>query len=131
MRQYAYDLNAEKASVAFEIIPALLSINETGLPGYVSGGEDWCGVCGMNWSKDLAKVIHDYFPETRSRRISYQPYLAKRPVVESLFLIGSIGTVAQTSRSDFDYWVCIDGSTWNFSERPSTSSPIRKSHACG
>ena len=29
--------------------------------------------------------------------------------VESLVLMGSIGTIAQTDHSDFDYWVCVDG----------------------
>ena len=110
-RQWAYDFDGEKATVVFEIIPALLNINEPQLPGYVSGGDKSCGVQGVGSSQDLKNVIHDYFPETRNRKIPYQSYFLKRPIIESLFLMGSIGTVAQTGGSDFDFWVCVDGSS--------------------
>ena len=106
--QYAYDMDAEKASLVFEIIPVLLSINEVDLPGYVSGGDSGCGVYAVGSSYQLSQVIRDYFPETRHRNIPFQNYLVKRPVIESLFLLGSVGTVAQTAQSDFDYWVCVD-----------------------
>jgi len=106
--QYVYDMDAEKASVIFEIIPVLLSINEVDLPGYVSGGDSGCGVYAVGSSYQLSQVIRDYFPETRHRTIPFQSYLIKRPVIESLFLLGSVGTVAQTEHSDFDFWVCVD-----------------------
>ena len=106
--QCAYDLNPEKASVAFEIVPVLLSLNEVDLPGYVSGGESGCGVYGVGSSYHLRKVLNDYFPETKKRNIPYQRYLIRKPVVESLFVLGSIGTVGHTERSDFDFWVCVD-----------------------
>lgn len=108
-RESAQGLNREKASVAFEIIPVLLSLNEKGLPGYVPGGEEACGVYGMNSAQDLKKAVQDYFPETANKRIAYQGYIVRRPVIESLFTMGSIGTVAQTGKSDFDFWVCLDG----------------------
>jgi adenylate cyclase class 1 len=111
--QLAYDLNAEKASVAFEIIPVLLTLNEVDLPGYVQGGEVACGVYGIGSSYHLRRVIQDYFPEARRRQIPYQRYLIKRPMVESLFLLGSIGTIAQTDGSDFDFWVCVDGARFS------------------
>ncbi len=112
-RQCAYELNPEKASVAFEIIPALLSLNEPDLPGYVSGGEKGCGVYGINSSKNMKAVINKYFPETRKKRISYQRHLIKRPIVESLFIMGSIGTLAQNDKSDYDFWVCIDATRFS------------------
>lgn len=107
-RQFAYDLTPEKASVAFEIIPVLLSLNEVDLPGHVSGGEVSCGVYGLGSSYHLRKVIQDYFPEAQRRAIPYQHYVIKRPIVESLFIVGSVGTVGHTEQSDFDYWVCVD-----------------------
>ncbi|MBN1103068.1 MAG: class I adenylate cyclase [Deltaproteobacteria bacterium] len=109
-REYAYDLCPEKASVAFEIIPALLSLNEPDLPGFVSGGTEWCGISGMNSAQKLKQTVHEYFPEGRNKNINYQACLVSRPSIESLFLMGSTGTVAQTCKSDFDYWVCIEGS---------------------
>ena len=106
--QHAYDFNVEKASVAFEIIPALLSLNEADLPGYVTEGEGACGIYGIRSSDYLKKAIHDYFPELINKKISYQKYLIRRPAIESLLIIGSVGTVAQNDRSDFDYWVCAN-----------------------
>lgn len=107
-RQFAYDLSPEKASVAFEIIPVLMSLNEVDLPGYVQGAEACCGVYGLGSSYHLRKVIQDYFPEVQRRSIPYQHYIIQRPMVESLFIVGSVGTVGQTEQSDFDYWVCVD-----------------------
>ncbi|RLB19836.1 MAG: hypothetical protein DRG63_00365 [Deltaproteobacteria bacterium] len=111
--EYAYAESPEKASIAFDIIPALLSINEVDLPGYVSKGDMGCGVYGIGSSYRLKNVIQEYFPETRYRNIPYQRYLIRKPIVESLFVLGSIGTVAQTEESDFDFWVCVDESKWS------------------
>lgn len=110
-RRYAYALNAEKAAVAFELIPALLSLNEAELPGFVSKGETGCGVYGVGSAGDLKNLIERYFPETKKVRIPYQKYLVKRPVIETLFVMGSVGTIAQTDKSDFDFWVCVDAAT--------------------
>ncbi|MEW6669739.1 MAG: class I adenylate cyclase [Thermodesulfobacteriota bacterium] len=107
-RQYAYEVSPERGAVAFEIIPALLNLNEPFLPGYVRDGAKACGISGMNISQDVRKAIYDYFPETRSRLNAYRSHFTNRPSIESLFLMGSIGTVAQTAKSDFDYWVCVD-----------------------
>ncbi len=109
-RHYAYALNAEKASIAFELIPVLLSLNEPDLPGYVPEGGMSCGVYNIGVARNLKDLIESYFPETRKRKIPYQKYLVKRPIIETLFVMGSVGTVAQTEKSDYDYWVCVDPS---------------------
>ena len=106
--QSAYDINSEKASVAFEIIPVLLSLNDRELPGYVTDGEQACGVHGVGTSKKLNQIIQNYFSDTCAKRIPYQRYLIQPPIIESLFIMGSIGTVAQKNSSDFDFWVCVD-----------------------
>jgi adenylate cyclase class 1 len=36
----------------------------------------------------------------------------KERLIKSLMLMGSIGTIAQSKGSDFDYWVCVDGSRY-------------------
>lgn len=107
-RRCAYELNPEKASIAFEIIPMLLSLNEPELPGYVPGAEYGCGIYDVGSAKNIRIAINNFFPETRKRKISYQRHLIKKPVIDSLFLMGSIGTVAQNEKSDYDFWVCTD-----------------------
>jgi adenylate cyclase, class 1 len=109
-RRCAYELFPQTAAVAFEIIPALLSLNESYLPGFVPKGEMACGIYGIGSSKKLKTTINTYFIETRNKTFSYQRHLIKRPIIESLFLMGSIGTIAQNDNSDFDFWVCVDTS---------------------
>lgn len=112
-RRYAYALNADKASIAFEVIPGLLSVNEPDLPGHVPEGETSCGIYNIGAARDLKTLIQTYFPETKKRRIRYQKYLVKRPIIDTLFVMGSVGTVAQTEKSDYDYWVCVDSSLFD------------------
>lgn len=112
-RRYAYALNADKASIAFEVIPVLLSVNEPDLPGHVPEGETSCGIYNIGAARDLKTLIQAYFPETKKRRIRYQKYLVKRPIIDTLFVMGSVGTVAQTEKSDYDYWVCVDSSLFD------------------
>jgi len=109
-RQNAFDLDKEKAAVAFDIVPTLLSINDRNLPGYIPDGDSACGIYGFGTSRKLDDVVRTYFFDTRRRRIPYQRFLIQRPMIESLFLMGSVGTVAQRQRSDFDFWACIDAS---------------------
>ncbi len=111
--EHAFAQDPEKAAVGFDIIPVLLSVNEVDLPGYVSRGDSGCGVYGVGSSYRLRNVIQEYFPETKFRNIPYQRYLVRKPLVESLFVLGSIGTVAQTDQSDFDFWVCVDEPRWS------------------
>lgn len=109
----AYELSPQTAPVAFEIIPALLSLNEPNFPGFVPKGKTACGVYGIGSSQNLKEIIDTYFPETQKIKYSFQSHLINRPVIESLFLMGSIGTISQNSASDFDFWVCIDASRVN------------------
>ena len=85
-----------------------MSVNIPELPGYVPDGEAGCGIYAIGSTHQLEKVVQDYFQEVAAKRISFQKYLIGRPIIESLFLVGSIGTLAQTEKSDFDFWVCID-----------------------
>ena len=107
-RKCAYELYPQTAPVAFEIIPALLSINIPGLPGFVPKGDKAYGVYGIGPVKYLKQTISTYFSDTSRTKFSFQNHLINRPVIESLFLMGSIGTIAQNEASDFDLWVCID-----------------------
>lgn len=111
--QSAYDLNRETAAVAFDIIPVLLSLNHASLPGFVPAADKACGVYRVGTSKKLHKVIENYFPEARNKKIPYQRFLIQRPIIESLFIMGSTGTVSQKNASDFDFWVCVDASRFS------------------
>lgn len=97
LRRYATEGFAE----VFNRAPFLINVNEPDQPGYVPDPQSPCGV----------KFIdrQSWLPE--AERIETRP--AAEPVVESLFLIGSSGSVGHNASSDLDYWVCYDPASLN------------------
>ncbi len=105
----AFEINQELGRIGFLVVPFLLHTNFRGLPGYVEGEHGASGIYLYNQSDETLAVIKRYFP-------SFDISLAKAAmpvgdfVIESLLMMGSIGTVAQIKTSDCDYWVVIDES---------------------
>ena len=64
-----------------------------------------CGIHGYFPSERVIKLFTAYF----NRPIKF-PTAASVPAVHGLYTIGSVGSIAQTTDSDIDYWVCIDES---------------------
>ena len=91
-------LNTEQCHL-LELLPVLFHINHPDLPGYVSEKT----VTGIsNYSPDFAalRAVKTLFPEVKlERRASHQMD------IQSLFCMGSSGTIAYTRNSDFDIWL--------------------------
>ncbi len=91
------------------LLPWLLSINHNACPGYIPGLERPFRVFGVDNDKEIRKR-----EDSLKRRFGIRrkgTMLATRadaPSIEGLYTIGSVGTVAQTSVSDCDIWVCYD-----------------------
>lgn len=81
----------------FNQVPLILNVNQSGAPGYVPDPQTPCGVKYINQQQWLP-------PEERLELDT--PPQAAEPAVESLFLIGSSGSIGQSASSDLDYWVC-------------------------
>ena len=81
----------------FNRVPLLLNTNQSGRPGYVADPQTPYGVKYINRQLWLP-------PEERQRDEEFSQDM--KPVVESLFLIGSSGSVGHNASSDLDYWVC-------------------------
>jgi len=81
-------------------IPAILSMNDRKIPGYI---DDKCpfGVSGYSPDSEVVRYIKSRFG------IDYAAPAAKN-FIEMLAVMGSVGTIAYTKKSDFDYWACID-----------------------
>lgn len=96
---------SESCRSVFMTIPRLLHVNQQGLPGYVEGDVP-CGI--YNYSIDLQS---QFFGEKlfRNRVIRRNENLS--PVIHSLLLVGSMGSVAQNEKSDLDYTLLIDKSS--------------------
>lgn len=81
----------------FNQVPLLLNANQSGVPGYVPDPQTPCGVKYINQQQ--------WLPPEERQELETPPQTAE-PAVESLFLIGSSGSIGQSASSDLDYWVC-------------------------
>ncbi len=86
----------------FLAIPRLLHIHQEGLPGYFEGNPP-CGIHNFNFDHEAQKAVEKLFPDVNVRR---NPEL--KPVIHTALLMGSVGSIAQTKKSDLDYTLLID-----------------------
>ena len=99
LRRILVELNPNKQDLLL-LLPLLFHINHPMLPGYVNS--------------DTPKGLPDYNPSKRvleaarkiSRSFQYQPRALRNFDIEALYLMGSTGTIGQSSSSDFDLWLC-------------------------
>lgn len=83
-----------------ELLPVLFHINHAMLPGFVSkqtpaGISDWTPTKkGLDAGKRIAKSF------------DYKKRALRTFDIHSIFLMGSVGTIAHSEKSDFDVWVC-------------------------
>jgi adenylate cyclase class 1 len=82
-------------------IPLLLSTNNKRLPGYIEGDVP-CGIVNFQSDVEAKKYLHGRF------YVKEIELNTKNPFIEMMAVMGSVGTIAYTRESDFDYWVCID-----------------------
>lgn len=98
-------LSTRQQSV-LRLLPLLFHVNHPLLPGYVSGATP----CGLSGYQPDEAILSEAQRLTRS--FVYKPKRHDgRPApgeIFSLFLMGSLGTVAQAEQSDMDLWVCHD-----------------------
>lgn len=83
-----------------DLLPLLFHVNHTVLPGYVSkdtpaGVSEWSTT---KKSLDAGKRI--------AKSFDYQRRALRTFDIHSIFLIGSVGSIAHSEKSDFDVWIC-------------------------
>jgi adenylate cyclase, class 1 len=82
-------------------IPLLLCVNDKRLPGYAEGDVP-VGIWRYTPDDETVKYLRGRF------HLPSIPFNIKNPFIEMLAVMGSVGTIAYTKESDFDYWVLID-----------------------
>lgn len=83
------------------LLPLFFHVNHPLLPGYVSGSTP----AGLSNYEPDAQALAEAQRLTRS--FSYKPRHGNPPrPIHGLFLMGSLGTLAQADQSDMDVWVC-------------------------
>ena len=83
------------------LLPLFFHVNHPLLPGYVSGSTP----AGLsNFEPDTQALAE---AQRLTRSFSYKPRRGNPPTpIHGLFLMGSLGTLAQADQSDMDVWVC-------------------------
>ncbi|TBU97002.1 class I adenylate cyclase [Phytopseudomonas dryadis] len=90
-----------RQQLALKLLPLLFHVNHPLLPGYVSG----LTPAGLSGFEPDAGLLAEAQRLTRS--FAYKPSRGRAPgPIHGLFLMGSLGTVAQAEQSDMDLWVC-------------------------
>ncbi|QJI31723.1 class I adenylate cyclase [Pseudomonas sp. ADAK18] len=83
------------------LLPLFFHVNHPLLPGYVSGSTP----AGLSNFEPDASVLAEAQRLTRSFSYKARHGNPPRPI-HGLFLMGSLGTLAQADQSDMDVWVC-------------------------
>ncbi|MDJ0806167.1 MAG: class I adenylate cyclase [Gammaproteobacteria bacterium] len=93
------ELNPNRQDL-FNLLPLLFHINHPMLPGYVNS-ETPKGLPDYTPTKRVLDIARKY-----SRSFQYKRRAQRIFEIEALYLMGSSGTVGQSSSSDFDLWLC-------------------------
>ncbi|MDO8342074.1 MAG: class I adenylate cyclase [Cellvibrio sp.] len=91
----------ERQQQFLQLLPLLFHVNHPMLPGYISHSTP-AGVYRYTPNSDelrLAKILARSFQYNRD-------LTEKNASIDALFIMGSIGTIAQSDSSDLDVWVC-------------------------
>jgi adenylate cyclase class 1 len=92
---------SERQQQFLQLLPLLFHVNHPMLPGYVSHSTP-AGIYQFLPDADqlrYAKII--------ARSFNYQRDLTEKKYhIDALFIMGSMGTIAQSDASDLDVWVC-------------------------
>lgn len=83
-----------------DLLPLFFQVNHPLLPGY-SARDTPRGVANYEPDKALLKSAQRF-----SRTFKYKSESRRQPDILSLFMMGSVGTIAQSENSDIDIWLC-------------------------
>ena len=116
----ALTLMPEKHRPLFHVLPFLVHVNHEALPGYVapltSGETVPFGINNYSFRPDVEQALQRCFPAQSHLFSDIKQIWPRQRAVDALVLMGSVGTIAQTDDSDFDFWVCIDGKRFSTTE---------------
>lgn len=111
----------------FSLIPFFLHANFPKLPGYVPGDVQPGGIWQFHRS--------GFWKHARDRlkldRIHLNAHIPPHPMIAGLYLMGSLGTLAQTETSDFDVWVIYDEEITGKKALSALREKLQKLHSWG
>ena len=100
--------NTQKSNIIFAVVPYLLQVNHPDLPGHVPGPDCPHGICDFDPDSGFSpELFRRFFPTSSAPKSDDKPLPSGQCAIRSLKTIGSIGTIAQSEKSDCDYWVSV------------------------
>lgn len=106
--------------IVFDLVPFLVHVDARGLIG---GYETWRGsphgIYRYMPPKGLARTFYQAFPGRTMPSIKVRTGREPTLPIKSMAVMGSLGSIAQNIKSDFDYWVIFDGNAFSEKERAS------------
>jgi adenylate cyclase class 1 len=87
----------------FDLLPLLWHVNHPMLPGFIAS-ETPAGVIGFKPSSEQLLLARRYV-----RGFKVERQLHRLTPIQGLYLMGSMGSLGQTSGSDLDFWLCHSG----------------------
>ncbi len=97
----------------FHVLPFLLHVNHPDLPGFVDDEAVPFGINNYSLRKDVEMALAECFADHQHLFDDLKQIWPRQRAIDALVLMGSIGTIAQSRGSDFDYWVCVDGNRFS------------------
>lgn len=91
----------QRRMALFQAVPFLLHVNHPDLTGFVDDPGAVFGIQRFHYSGFWKQGLKQFGLSSARMR----PYLSASLAIEGLYLMGSLGTLAQTPQSDMDYWV--------------------------
>ncbi|MCC2618091.1 class I adenylate cyclase [Aestuariibacter halophilus] len=104
----AIELLAPEKRPLFHALPFLLHINHPQFPGFVDDPAVPHGLSNYSLRTTLQEALYLLFPEQRNLLEDMKRVWPKQRSIDALLLMGSVGTIAQSEKSDFDFWACVD-----------------------
>lgn len=90
-----------KQQNCLDLLPLLFHVNHPGLPGYVESPDTPIGIAFYQPTDSIVKLAQavSRLPLTQSMPLT-------RPQLSAMYLMGSSGSIGQSTNSDLDIWVC-------------------------
>lgn len=92
-----------KQHQCFDMLPLLFHLNLEHLPGFIDHPELPYGIARYVPDDAIVRLSNALFRGGQIKQVSL-----KKPSLSALYLMGSSGSVGQSTNSDMDIWVCYD-----------------------
>lgn len=89
--------------VVLDLLPLLFQVNYHRLPGWIDGDVP-LGIEGYRPEPNVLSLARNISPS-----FTYTAGPANKAPITGLYVMGSVGTIAQSTNSDLDLWLCHSG----------------------